>query len=633
MFELTPAEYQEHLSEKLAMLPEKPGVYLHKNLQDEIIYVGKAVILKNRVRSYFQSPKNHPPKVCALVGNIVDFDYIICDTEAEALTLESNLIKQYRPRYNILLKDDKSFPYVRIDMTKPFPRVEIVHKIQKDGARYFGPYLSKYAVRESMEAIRENFPLRTCKKDIDRAITRGERPCLNYHIGKCMAPCNGQVTREEYREVVEEVISFLKGETDVVIAKLRIDMAKAADEMLYERAALIRDRIKAIEVISEKQKAIAANKDERDVFAFARVGTDAVVFALMMRDGRIIGAEHYTMLAPDDEESEVMDSFMKQFYGAGVYVPKEILVKDLPTEMESIARWLSERRGNKVEILQPVRGSKRKLIKMAYDNGIEYLEKMASTKRREWERTEGALRDLSMAIGVDELPERMECFDISHTQGTDPVASMVVFIGGKPVNKLYRRFRIKSVTNNDYAAMQEVITRRFSRALEERAKGVKSGWAEMPDLLIIDGGKGQLSCALDSLHELGLYEGEDLYIIGLAERLEEIFLPDESQPVILDRGTPALHMLQRIRDEAHRFAISYHRSLRQKTALFSVLDEIPGVGTKRRKALFEAFVSLDAIKQATVEELRAAKGMDIRSAKAVFTYFHPEHNDTETEVH
>lgn len=624
MFELTPEAHKQHLREKLAELPDSPGVYMHKNVRGEVLYVGKAISLKNRVRSYFQSPKNHPPRTRALVANIADFSYILTDSETEALTLESNLIKAKRPRYNILLKDDKTFPYVRMDAKKPFPRVELTYKLRNDGAKYFGPYLSRYAVREALETVRDIFPLRTCKKDIERAIARGERPCLNFHIGKCIAPCSGQVDSAHYREIVEQVARFLDGDTDTVIARLRVDMARASDDMQFEKAAQIRDRIRAITLISEKQKAIAANTDERDVFAFARLGVDSLVYALFVRGGRIVATEHYSILASDDSPEDVMNSFLKQFYGEGAYIPKEVALRDLPPDADAIAGWLSERRGNKVTIAQPRRGDKKKLCDMAHKNALETLEKALAGKRREWERSEGALRDLATALGLDELPQRIEAFDISHTAGTDPVASMVVFIDGKAANKLYRRFRIKTATNDDYASMREVLTRRFTRAIESRAAGRDDEWAAMPGLLLIDGGKGQLNTAIAALHELTLYEGEDLAVAGLAERLEELFVPGQSEPILLETGSPALHLLQRVRDEAHRFAISYHRSLRQKNALFSLLDEIPGIGPRRRKALFQAFVSLDAIRAATEEDLRNAPGMDKRSAQAVFRHFHPD---------
>lgn len=624
MLENTPTEYRDKIREKLDMLPDQPGVYLHKNIRGEIIYVGKAISLKNRVRQYFQSLKNQAPKVLAMVRNVTDFEYILTESEAEALTLESNLIKQYRPRYNILLKDDKSFPYVRINMNTPFPRVEIVYAIRKDNARYFGPFLSKHAVKEAIESIRENFPLRTCKKDLIKAAARGERPCLNYYINRCVAPCTGKVSKEEYRALVEEVINFLNGDTEEVIEHLTEEMHEASEELAFEKAGMIKERIRAIELIGEKQRAIAANIQERDIFAFAENEGDTLVYALLMRNGKIIGAQNFNLLAQGENVADAMNSFLKQFYGAGSAIPKEIIVRDLPSDLEAIEYWLSELRGSKVTITVPQRGDKRKLVSMAYKNACDQLQKQAATKRREWERGEGALHDLSLALELHELPRRIEAFDISHTAGTDPVASMVVFVDGKPANKLYRRFRIRTATNDDYASMKEVITRRFSRGIKEREEGKRDGFAVFPDLLLIDGGKGQLGVALDALHELGIFEGEEIFVFGLAERMEEIFLPERDEPILLETASPALHLLQRVRNEAHRFAISYHRSLRQKTSLYSLLDDIPGIGPKRKRLLFDQFSYIDAIKKASEEELSAIKGMDKNSAKAVYDFFHQE---------
>ena len=621
MLENTPPDYRAHIQAKLALLPEHPGVYLHKNAKGEIIYIGKAISLKNRVRQYFQSLKHQEPKVLAMVRNVVDFDYILTETETEALTLESNLIKHHRPRYNILLKDDKHFPYVRIDMHDPYPRIEIVHEVKKDGAKYLGPYLSKYAVREAIETVRENFPIRTCKKDIVRAAERKERPCLNYYIERCIAPCTGNVPQEQYMEWIREVIDFLNGNTEEVLKRLHVEMAQASDEMAYEKAAMLRDRIHAIELMGAKQKAIAANTEEHDVFALAQLHGDTIVYALMVRNGKIIGAEHFSVLAADESANEIMASFIKQFYVSGAAIPKEIFVRDEPSDLQAMQSWLSQLRNSKVTISAPQRGKKHQLVEMAYKNACDQLERKAATKRREWERTEGAARELAHALGMDGLPDRMECFDISHTAGTDPVASMVVFEEGKPAKKQYRRFRIKTAGNDDYASMKEVITRRFARGLKEREEGKTDGFARFPDLLVIDGGKGQLHVALEALHDLGIYEGDEIMVCGLAERLEEIWMPDCDTPILLETGTAALHLLQRLRDEAHRFAITYHRSLRQKTALFSILDQIEGMGPKRKKILFEHFVSLEAIRCAALEELQAVKGIDKRSAQAVFDYF------------
>ena len=618
MFELTPEKYRDELAHKLAELPESPGVYIHRNAAGEVIYVGKAVNLKNRVRSYFQSPKNHSPKVRALVTHIADFSYILVDSETEALTLECNLIKEYRPRYNILLKDDKTFPYVRMDFRQDFPRAELVYRLKNDGARYFGPYLSRHAVAEALDAVRDNFPLRTCKKDIRKAIARGERPCLNYYIGKCVAPCSGQVTPEEYRRVADSVAAFLSGHTDEVAAALESEMQQAAEALEYERAGMLRDRVRAIRAISEKQKAILANEDERDFFALCRLGGDALIYGMFMRGGKIVGAEGYALKGADEADGAVLASFLAQFYSEA-YVPREVLTATEPEGAQALEEWLCARRGKKVRLYVPQRGDKKKLCGVAQRNGLDRLEKAASKKQRQWERTEGAVRDLAAALGLEELPRRIECYDISHTMGMEPVASMVVFTDGKPDAKQYRRFKIRTAANDDYTAMREVLARRLERYKEERGAAVSTGFSERPDLLLIDGGKGQLNAALEVQREQGL----SFDTAALAERLEELWLPGAEAPVLLERGSPALHLVQRVRDEAHRFAITYHRSLRNKASLASALEEIRGVGPARRRALLAAFPSPEEIRAATAEELAQAEGVDKRTAALVYAHFHP----------
>ncbi|MGI6193225.1 MAG: excinuclease ABC subunit UvrC [Christensenellales bacterium] len=616
MFELTPEKYKENLAQKLSELPDSPGVYLHKDETGKIIYVGKAVSLKNRVRQYFQSPKNHPAKVRALVSHIADFSYVMVDSETEALTLECNFIKRYRPYYNVLLKDDKTFPYVRIDMNAAYPRAEIVSSIKNDGARYFGPYLSRSAVREALAAVSENFSLRTCKKDIEKCIARGERPCLYYHLGKCSAPCANYISKEEYHKVVEQVANFLSGHTEEVLASLTAQMQQAAAELAFERAASIRDRIESVRVISERQKAAMANEDERDILALCRAEDAALVYALFVRGGKVIGAERYDLLAEDEDDGEALSAFLTQFYSSAP-VPPEIVLNRQIENTDTLTRWLSERRGKKAVLTFPKIGDKKKLCDMAERNGLSELEKDAQKRRRAWERTKGALISLAAAIGIP-VPERIECFDISHTMGTEPVASMVVFTGGKPDPSQYRRFKIRHSGNDDYAAMGEVLSRRFERFKADREKGETTGFAEEPGLLLIDGGKGQLGVALEELQKAGL----SFPAVGLSERLEEVWLPGKSDPVILKTGSPELHMLQRVRDEAHRFAITYHRSLRNKASLASALEEIKGVGPVKRRALLSAFPSPDSIKSATVEELAAAPGVDKRTARLVYEHFH-----------
>ncbi len=607
------------IAEKLKLLPDEPGVYKMYDGSGEIIYVGKAVNLKNRVRQYFQhTPK--PPKVEAMVSHIEDFQYIITSNETEALTLESNLIKALMPRYNILLKDDKHFPYVRLDTRQDFPRFEVVRRVKKDGARYFGPYLSAMSLRDALNAIRDVFPVRHCRKDISRAIARNERPCLMYHLGKCCAPCSGNVSREEYHKLLDSVCRFLEGHTEPITELLKEQMNTAAENMEYERAAQLRDRIRAIDSLAEKQQAINVFGSERDVFAFAKDEEDAVVFALFERGGKVIWAESMSIACGGEAAGEVTASFLKQYYADGVPVPKEIVVRDLPDEAEALEKWLSESRGSRVEIICPQRGEKKKLTDMAYRNGLEAIQKARELEHRSWERGEGAMLRLCGIIGLSEIPERMECYDNSHIRGRDTVSGMVVFINGKSAPKEYRRFRIKAEANgDDYMAMREVLTRRFQKARDGDEK-----FSRLPDLLVVDGGRGQLNVALEVLEEFGL---SHIPAIGLAEQNEDIILPDSDEPIRLSRRDPALHILERIRDEAHRFAITYHRSLRARNALMSELDGIDGIGPKRKRALFDAFVTADGIRNATIEELCAAKGMNRAAAEKVYLHFHPKETD------
>ena len=603
------------IEEKLKLLPDAPGVYRMYDAAGEVIYVGKAVNLKNRVRQYFQhGPKQ--AKVAAMVSHIEDFEYILTANETEALTLESNLIKSLKPRYNILLKDDKHFPYVRLDIRQDFPRFEVVRRVQKDGARYFGPYLSAIALRDSLNMIRDAFPVRHCKKDLAKAIARGERPCLMYHLGKCCAPCSGKVSREEYHALLDSVCRFLEGHTEPIIARLKADMEQAAEAMEYERAAQIRDKIAAVEGLGEKQQAISTAVAMRDVFALARDEQDAVVFALFVRGGKIVGTERLRMACGEESGPEVMANFLKQYYADDVPIPPEVVVHELPEEAEAIEAWLTKIRGRRAALICPQRGEKRRQAEMAYENGLDAIKKARELEHRAWEKGEGALAALCGAIGLEVLPVRMECYDNSHIRGRDTVSGMVVFLNGQPAPKEYRRFRIKEEAGgNDLVAMREVLTRRFSKAQEGDSK-----FAQLPDLLVVDGGKEQLQVALEVLAEFGL----EIPAIGLAERTETILLPGVEEPLALSRRDPALHLLQRIRDEAHRFAITYHRSLRARNALMSELDAIEGIGPKRKRALFEHFITLDAIKQADAAALAAAPGMNRPAAEKVYAHFHME---------
>ncbi len=606
----------ERITEKLKLLPDKPGVYKMFNAEGELIYVGKAVSLKNRVRQYFHASKNHPPKVAAMVSNIDDLDFIIVGNETEALNLESNLIKQNRPYYNILLKDDKHFPYVRIDLKQDFPRVEIVRRYKKDGAKYFGPYLSSYALKETISVVRENFPIRHCKKDISKAIAKKERPCLMFHIGKCCAPCTGNVSREEYHEKLNEVIVLFQGNCKPYIDKLTDLMLIESEKMNFEKAAQYRDRIRAMKTISEKQIASAASDNSYDIFAVARDELSTIVYGLFIRNGNVVRAEAFDINADDEPFSDVISQFVLQFYADMEQIPNEICIMDETNDAIGIEKILSAQCGHIVKLHVPLKGEKKKQGDLAKMNAEQTLSRRREITHRQWERSEGALIELSQLIGMDILPHRMECFDNSHIQGTDTVGSMVVFIDGKPDKSLYRRFKTKQNTaGDDYLAMHEHLSRRFERTLSGDKK-----FAELPDLLIVDGGRGQLNVALNVLDEYGL---SYINAIGLAEKNEEIILPGSSESVILSRSSPALQLVQRIRDEAHRFAITYHRNLRAKNSLYSVLDNIPGIGDKRKRTLYENFLTVAAIRDASIDELKACDGMNIRSATAVHDFFHP----------
>ena len=605
----------EKIEAKLKLLPDKPGVYKMFNARGELIYVGKAINLKNRVRQYFQSSKNHPPKVASMVSNIDDFDFVIVGNETEALNLESNLIKQNKPYYNILLKDDKHFPYIRIDYKQDFPRVEIVRKYKKDGAKYFGPYLSGFALRESITAVREHFPIRQCKKDIRKAIARGERPCLMYHIGKCCAPCTGKVTPEEYRLLLDQVTALFQGNCKTYIDDLTAKMMAESEKLNFEKAAQYRDRMRAMQSISEKQIASSASDNSYDVFALARNELETVVYGLFVRAGNVISAESFSINAGDEPFSEIISQFLLQFYVGMANLPKEIIIMDEAEDVENIELLLQKQSGHAVKIHVPRRGEKLKQGQLAKMNAEETIGRHRELTHREWERSEGALTELMQIVGMDVFPHRIECFDNSHIQGRDTVGSMVVFIDGKPDKTLYRRFRTKQNTDgDDYLAMREHLTRRFRRTIDGDEK-----FAELPDLLIVDGGIGQLNVALEVLNDFGL-----AYIscIGLAEKNEEIVLPNEKESVILARSSPVLQLLQRARDEAHRFAITYHRNLRSKNSLYSVLDNIKGIGDRRKRALYEKFLTIDAIKAADMDELKSADGMNAAAAKSVYDYFH-----------
>jgi excinuclease ABC subunit C len=595
------------LEEQLKLLPDKPGVYLMKDADGRVIYVGKAINLKNRVRSYFQSSRTHSAKVRVMVDHIVELETIITSSELEALILESNLIKKYRPKYNIRLRDDKHYPYLRIDVQDLFPRVTIARQMKKDGARYFGPYTSAGAVYETLRMLKKLFPLRTCKRKIGE--DKG-RPCLNYHIKRCLAPCDDKVDRVTYHQMIKEICLFLEGRQDDLIKKLRQRMVEASENLAFEQAAKLRDQLQAVEKVIEKQNINIPDANDQDAIGMGRshVGTCMQVF--FVRSGKLIGREHFLLEGEDGaEDQEVLTGFIKQYYARAAFIPKEIL---LPIEIEDhalISQWLTEQRGTKVSLQVPKRGTKRELINMAMENAREVLEQQQERLQHTETQTSGAVRELQQYLHLSREPYRIECFDNSNIQGADPVSSMVVFEGGKPKKDDYRRFKIQTVQGaNDFATMQEVVFRRY-----------KDAQPPLPDLIIIDGGKGQLHAARDVLRSVGMTH---IPTYGLAKEFEHLFVEGNPDPIILPRHSAALYLVQRIRDEAHRFAITYHRQLRRKRNLASLLDEIEGVGPKRRKALYDHFGSFEKIKKATVEDLAKLPGISPALAVKIVEHLH-----------
>ncbi len=599
------------LEDKIALLPEKPGVYKMLDDTGTVIYVGKAKVLKNRVRQYFQSSKNHSPKVRAMVSHIADFETIEVHSEVEALSLESNLIKEFMPKYNILLKDDKHFPYFRIDMRQDFPRIEIVRRVKPDGATYLGPYIVGPSVQEELRLVYDLFPIRHCKKNIAQMQARGERPCLLHHVGKCCAPCSGTVSRDQYHAYLQEAIRLLNGRSSDLIPYLTQKMQEASDALDFERAAMLRDKLKATLALREKQVAISANDLMADVFAVDSLNNARMVFSLFVRGGKVIGTHAFPLEGDgEDAPAEWLHAFLLQYYGQdGIEIPPLILLAQKCTDLPVIEEWLSSKRRRKVSVTVPQRGVKHQLTDMAKQNCTALLAKNDRIRMREWERGEGALAELSGILGLDEVPSRIECFDNSHLMGTNTVASMVVFRDGKPDKTAYRHFRIRAEAGgDDLIAMKEVLTRRLS------AEG------ELPDLIVLDGGKTQLSVGVEVLSELNL---SHISICALAESDELIYLPEQDDPILIPKNSAPLHLIERLRDEAHRFAISYHRNLRSKSALYSVLDSIDGVGDKRKRALYDTFITVERIKNASMEELASVKGMTLPAAQSVYAYFHP----------
>ena len=612
---------------QLKILPDKPGVYIMKNSLGEVIYVGKAKVLKNRVRQYFQNSKNHSEKVRAMVKNIAEFEYIVTDSEMEALILECNLIKKYSPRYNIALKDDKFYPFIKITTNEDFPRVYVTRNFAKDGNRYFGPYTNGTAVYEVMGLIKKLFPLRTCKK----AIVEGGEPtraCLNYHINLCKAPCAGYISKAEYWEMIDEIINILNGTDTSIIKKLKLEMEKAAEELEFEKAAKIRDRILAIELISEKQKMFTVKEGDEDFIDLYTDEKDGCAQVFFVREGKVTGREHFMIEnIGDDPVKEVISSFIASFYGGTAQIPKTIYVPEEIEDQELIEKFLTEKRGSKVWIKVPKKGDKKNLLDMVRNNAKIMLDQFKEKMVEEKELNKSALTELADVLGLDSLPARIEAYDISNIQGVDSVGTMVVFENGKAKNSDYRRFKIKSVKGpNDYESMREILSRRFSHGLEEVNKikernleYSKGKFCIFPDLIMMDGGKGQVNIALEVLKDFGI----EIPVCGLVKddkhRTRGIIFNNEE--ILIRRGSGLMNLITRVQDEVHRYAITYHRSLRDKRTLHSILEDIPRIGEKRRRNLLMKFGSIDNIKKASMEELLDTPGIDRRAAESIKQYF------------
>jgi len=581
-------------------------VYVYRDTRGEVLYVGKAASLRDRVRSYF-STSALEPKTAQMVRRIADFSFIVTDSEQEALILENSLIKRHRPRYNVRLRDDKTYPYLKIDVRSDYPRVCITRRIESDGARYFGPYASSSSVRTTLQLIKRLFPYRSCNRDITGC---DARPCLDYHLNRCVGPCIGATHKQGYREAIDQVIEFLEGRNEAILRTLRARMRQASAGLQFERAGVLRDQMRAVEQVSERQKVFSQRAEDIDVIALASSGDDSCAEALFVRRGRLIDNEHYAILGTKDESpSRVLTSFVKQYYGAAAFVPKRLLLQYPLEEPDLIARWLAEKRGGRVELVVPRRGEKRKFVRMAEENARQALHQMRVQWLADVGKTQAAAEELGEALELATYPKRIECYDISNIQGTSATGSMVVFEDGRPKPSLYRRFRIKSVAGaNDYAMLQEVLRRRFRRAASgdgRPSEAQASEWAHFPDLLIVDGGKGQLSAALETLSDLAVF----VPLMALAKEREEVFLPGRAAPLVLTPNSQALYLLQRIRDEAHRFALAYHQRLRSRASMESGLDAVPGIGPKRRKALLRRFGSLRALREAEADDIAAVPGM------------------------
>ena len=609
------------IQEELKKLPAKPGVYIMHDVHDDIIYVGKAIILKNRVRQYFQSSRNHTPKIRQMVSHVARFEYIITDSELEALVLECNLIKEHRPKYNTMLKDDKTYPYIKVTVGEAFPRIMLVRSMKKDKAKYFGPYTSSQSVRDIIDLSQKIYKIRSCNRSLPKE-TGNDRPCLYYHMGQCQAPCQGYISQEEYHENVRQMLHFLGGNIEPVIQMLTDKMYAASEKMDFEKAASYRDLLNSVKQIDQKQKITSSEMDDKDVIAFARDKDEAVVQVFFVRHGRLIGREHfYVSGVANDTESQVLTAFVKQYYASSPFVPSTLMLQYPLDDREVILEWLSGRKGHKVREVVPQRGQKERLVELAAENARNVLTKDREKIRLEEARTTGAVRDLAEMLGLPAGIRRMEAFDISNISGVETVGSMIVYENGKPKRNAYRKFKIRTVKGqDDYRCMEEVLTRRFQHGLEETVSGEEGKFSDFPDVLMMDGGKGQVNVALKVLDQLHL----KIPVCGMVKddhhRTRGLYYQQVELPI--DTHSEMFKLITRMQDEAHRFAIEYHRQLRSKTQVRSVLDEIPGIGPARRKALMKYFGSIEKIREADEEELMKAESMNAGSARAVYAYFH-----------
>ncbi|MBI4282687.1 MAG: excinuclease ABC subunit UvrC [Chloroflexi bacterium] len=614
------------LSEQLKATPTQPGVYLLKDSQGEVLYVGKASSLRHRLQSYFGSPNNLEPRIRQLVARVRDFEFIITESETEALILENTLIKSRQPKYNARLKDDKTYPYLKIGLNEEFPQVYITRRVTNDGARYFGPYASASSVRKTMDLLKRLFPYRSCTRVI---MGDDSRPCLEHYINRCVAPCIGAASKEEYRRVIDQVVMFMEGRTEVVVSELRRKMEEAAEALEFERASLLRDQLRAIERVSEGQKVVSMAMEDQDVVALAPGRDEAWVEVFFIRRGKLIGREHFIMGGvQDDEPSRVLADFIEQYYTSVPQVPPRLLLQYPLEDGDLIRQWLEQKRGKSVELRVPKRGEKRRLVEMVAENARQGLEQLKVKWLADTDALESAMEELQERLNLPRLPRRMECYDISNIQGTTPVGSMVVFEDGQARPSHYRRFKIKTVEGtNDYAMMQEMVRRRFRRMGRDggdgKAEAETSGedgkergqsWGIIPDLVLIDGGKGHLNAVVEVFLELGI---DGVPLASLAKEQEEIFVRDTPESIMLPRSSPALFLVQRLRDEAHRFAITYHQKSRTKKGMQSAMDLVPGIGPKRKRMLLRRFGSVRGVKDASLEELAAVPGMTRTLAQKV----------------